>query len=233
MQITEQNIQNLYKFTRQHYVEHYDVQTELVDHLANDIEQIWEEHPNLTFEKARDKSFKKFGVFGFMDVVEEKQKQVGKRYRKILWSLLKDWFKLPKIITTILLTAVFFFLYQIPSLGKYFFYAFQIAFFVILIFKCRLLIRKHKKKVKKTGENWLLEDMIFRLASTNFFVFFSNIFNIFQLGKILHNVKLVFILSIFSTLLLLVGYITLFLIPEKAEELLEETYPEYKIVNSL
>ena len=38
MKLTEEQIQQLYKFTRQHYVEHYDVQTELVDHLANDIE---------------------------------------------------------------------------------------------------------------------------------------------------------------------------------------------------
>jgi len=54
MKLTSQQIQQLYKFTRQHYVEYYDVQTELVDHLANDIEQIWKEQPNLSFEKARD-----------------------------------------------------------------------------------------------------------------------------------------------------------------------------------
>ena len=41
MKLTKEQIQQLYKFTRQHYVEYYDVQTELVDHLANDIEQIW------------------------------------------------------------------------------------------------------------------------------------------------------------------------------------------------
>ena len=90
MKLTDNNISELYKFTRKHFVEHYDVQTELVDHLANDIEAIWEENPNLSFEKARDKSFKKFGVFGFMNVVEEKHKQVGKRYRKVLWTLFKE-----------------------------------------------------------------------------------------------------------------------------------------------
>ena len=42
MKLTENQIEALYKFTRQHFVYHYDVQTELVDHLANDIEQIWE-----------------------------------------------------------------------------------------------------------------------------------------------------------------------------------------------
>jgi len=66
MKLTPNQIQQLYKFTYQHYVEYYDVQTELVDHLANDIEQIWIEQPNLSFEQARDNSFKKFGVFGFI-----------------------------------------------------------------------------------------------------------------------------------------------------------------------
>jgi hypothetical protein len=72
MKLTASQIDNLFKFTRKHYVYHYDVQSELVDHLANDIESIWQETPNLSFEQARDKSFKKFGVFGFMDVIEAK-----------------------------------------------------------------------------------------------------------------------------------------------------------------
>ncbi|WP_296638647.1 hypothetical protein [Polaribacter sp.] len=51
MELTESQIENLYNFTRQHYVEYYDVQTDLVDHLGNDIEQICVENPNLTFEE--------------------------------------------------------------------------------------------------------------------------------------------------------------------------------------
>jgi len=54
MTLTEEHIDQLYKFTRKHFVEHYDVQTELVDHLANDIEQIWIDQPKLSFEEARD-----------------------------------------------------------------------------------------------------------------------------------------------------------------------------------
>ena len=63
MELTQTHIEELYKFTRAHYVEHYDVQTELVDHLANDIEQIWSKQPKISFEEARDMSFQKFVVF--------------------------------------------------------------------------------------------------------------------------------------------------------------------------
>ena len=79
MKLTQPQIQNLYAFTRQHYVEHYDLQTELVDHLANDIESVWQTQPDISFEEARDQAFKKFGVFGFMDVLERRQKAMNKR----------------------------------------------------------------------------------------------------------------------------------------------------------
>ena len=38
------------------------------------------------------------------------------------------------------------------------------------------------------------------------------------------------IISIAITLAIIVGYISLYIIPKKAEKLLEEHYPEYKIV---
>ena len=63
MKLTETHIQGLYKFTRKHYVYFYDVQSELVDHLANDIEDIWQAQPNLSFQDARDTSFKKIWYF--------------------------------------------------------------------------------------------------------------------------------------------------------------------------
>lgn len=52
MKIKSIQIERLYQFTRQHYVEWYDLQTELVDHLANAIEQQWQENPNISFEDA-------------------------------------------------------------------------------------------------------------------------------------------------------------------------------------
>ena len=80
MKLTPEQIERLYLFTRQHYVEWYDLQTELVDHLANAIEQQWQENPKISFEDALQKEFKKFGVFGFMDVVEKRQAAMNKLY---------------------------------------------------------------------------------------------------------------------------------------------------------
>lgn len=83
MKLTTQQIDHLYLFTRQHYVEWYDLQSELVDHLANAIETQWQENPKLSFDEALNIEFKKFGVFGFMGVVEEKQKFFGKEIQSV------------------------------------------------------------------------------------------------------------------------------------------------------
>ena len=39
--------------------------------------------------------------------------------------------------------------------------------------------------------------------------------------------------AILLTILVIFGYVTLVIIPKKAEQLLEETYPEYKLVKDL
>ena len=108
MKVSQTQIQYLYTFTRKHFVEHYDLQTELVDHLANDIEQSWKTNPKLTYEEARDKAFKKFGVFGFMEAIEQRQKAMTKRYLNYLWTDLKQWFSLPKLTATIALFLIVF-----------------------------------------------------------------------------------------------------------------------------
>ena len=73
MKLSTEQIEHLFNFTKKHYVEHYDVQVELVDHLANAIEDQWKENPNILFEDALQTEFKKFGVFGFTSLVEQKK----------------------------------------------------------------------------------------------------------------------------------------------------------------
>ena len=235
MKLTNPQIENLYKFTRQHYVYHYDVQTELVDHLANDIEEIWQAQPDLSFINARDKSFKKFGIFGFMDVVEAKQKQMNKRYWKILLRFAKEWFTLPKIITTALIFLGFFIVLQIPYsefmlLGTL---LIVIIFEMIMIYK----VRKERKKKEKNNEKiFLLEEMIGTTKNGFTVMALVNLFNIINLTNfnfLEMETYLLVIISFILTVLCILFYVSNYVIPEKAEELLQETYPEYKIVKSL
>lgn len=235
MKLTKTHIEELYKFTRQHYVEYYDVQTELVDHLANDIEEIWVEYPNLSFDDARDASFKKFGIFGFMDVIEAKQKQMNKRYWKIILRFAKEWFTIPKIVITLAVFISFFSVLQIPF-SEYIFLAtllVLISLEMIIVYKVR---KEHKEKEKTDEKIFLLEAMIGTTKNSFTGFTFVNLFNLINLTKFDFSglsIYWILIISIVLTLLCILFYVSNYVIPEKAEELLQETYPEHKLVKNL
>jgi len=110
MKLTSEQIEKLYAFTRQHYVIYYDLQTELVDHLANAIEQQWQENPKISFEDALQNEFKKFGVFGFMEVVEKRQSALNKKYNKMVWLELKTFLAFQKLLLRFQLWECFLFI---------------------------------------------------------------------------------------------------------------------------
>ena len=227
--MTKEHIQDLYAFTRNHYVYHYDLQTELVDHLANDIETIWQEQPNLSFEDARDQSFKKFGVFGFMDVVEQRQKAMNKRYYNYLLSELKQWFSIPKIVITLTMFLMFYTAFT-SRFAQYFFF---ITFGVLAIwtlYKSIQLNREFRRRSELSNKKWLLEELIFKQAGSVGIVFLSQFYNIFTWSDVfISNSKLVVLTAAVFTLFYLINYISFKLIPEKAETLLNTTYPEYSM----
>ena len=229
MKLTESHIQRLYKFTREHFVYHYDVQTELVDDLANDIEQIWEEQPKLSFEKARDISFKKFGVFGFMDVVEKKQKAMNKHYWKILLRFAKEWFTFPKIVTTAVIFMLFFTVFQSKIAEE----ILLTSLFLMIAIDLYYVSKGTRKKKQKKEKTFLLEAMIGETRNGFSAIMFVNLFNTINLIDInLYSLSIYWLLLIafLVTLICIVFYITAFVIPSKAEELLIEKYPGYKMI---
>ena len=231
MKLTSQHIDQLYKFTRAHYVEWYDLQTELVDHLANDIENIWEKEPNLSFDQAKNKAFKKFGIFGFSDVIEDKTKAVNKRYWKVLWTIFKDYMKPPKILLVLLATLIIF---TIANHSEHNITPLVIAFWIIFITPIVFFFKYNielKRKLKKTGKKWLVDEMI-RQSGLFFFI---GIQIPIQLLKYVNNDSFVlntswlltisFLLSIFATFV----YIVIRIMPPKLEEEMCKLYPEYKL----
>ena len=235
MKLTEIHIQELYTFTRKHFVYHYDVQTELVDHLANDIEEIWVTQQHLSFQEARDKSFKKFGIFGFMDVIDAKQKQMNKRYWKIIIRFVKEWFSVPKVLTTSIVFLLFFIILKTPY-SDYIFLGILFILGVFDLIKQLISRKKQKKKEQKTEKIFLLEAMIGGARNSFTGLIFLNLLNFMNLTKISFSsleTYGIFIIAIVATLLCILFYVVNYVIPERAEALLIETYPEYKLSKSL
>lgn len=225
MKLTALQIDLLYQFTRQHYVEYYDLQTELVDHLANAIEEQWHENPKISFEEVLQKEFKKFGVFGFMDVVEKRQAAMNKKYNKIVWNHFKTFFKLPQIIGTFSSIGILFLILRNSPQATVIISIFAIAIMVSFWIAISFSVRKKNKIAKSEGKKWLFNEIIFGYSSIvglsylplQLLVHFENHYS--EIILLVMCIVLVF--------MVLFEYIILILIPSKAEEYLHQTYPEY------
>ncbi len=106
MQLSTDQIQHLFSFTEKKAVRWYDLQLELVDHLASSIEELMNKDTSLSFETALDKVYTNFGIAGFSRVVQEKEVQVKRAARKIWWKEIKAFFAWPGIFLLAGFTAV-------------------------------------------------------------------------------------------------------------------------------
>lgn len=233
--ISSAQIDRLYQFTRQHYVVYYDVQTELVDHLASAIEARWEENPEKNFEDLLQQEFKKFGVFGFMDVVEERQKTMQKYYLKLVWQEAKQFLKLPKVILVGFIFWATAFAFTITEYGVLIICSICIAITICMFVRVCFKINAFRKLLEK-GEKklYLLEEFLLNLGGG--FLLFQipgNIF--FSSGYISHPETFPFYAHVFSAFLLtifsLFSYIVFYVLPSKKENILKKAYPELNSKN--
>jgi hypothetical protein len=229
MKLSAEQIDRLYQFTRQHYVEWFDLQTELVDHLANAIEKQCHENPKLSFDEALQMEFKKFGVFGFLEVVEKRQVALNKKYNKLVLNELKTFFSIPKIIGTFSAIGVVFYLSNYIQQGVFIFQFLFLVLCVLFFVGLTILANRNKKNSKITGKKWLLKEIIFGYSSLTGLIYIPIQFAIRMDGENFNS----WYLSVFSFLLVvlvLLEYIVLILIPYRADDFLKETYPEYEFV---
>ncbi|MFS4415441.1 hypothetical protein [Maribacter sp. 2307ULW6-5] len=229
MKLTEEHIHELYRFTRAHYVEHYDLQTELVDHLANGICAQWEENPERSFEAARDIEFKKFGVFGFMDIVDQRKRALQKRYLKIVWGFFREWFSLPKVMATLAAILVIFTVLNAlpPMVPKN--EGLTVLFMGLALFYLFRVFQLQRRNNQGQWRKWLLKDIIHQqglLLQT--ILVMGNIFNFGTNLEWPHTILGLGFLSLLVVTFLLLTYICGYVIPAKTEHFLRETYPEYQ-----
>ena len=234
MKLTSQHINQLYLFTRQHYVEYYDLQTELVDHLANAIETEWEQNPKLTFDEVLNKEFRKFGVFGFMDVVESRRAALGKKYNNLVWEHFKEFFGIPKIVLTLLMTLL---LFIILKVSKYQEWTIIGLYLILLTFTIYEMIKSYKQRIKlkkSQQKRWLFEDIINQYGAFSGAILlpFNVVLQIYnRIDIYVTNDYFLLGISVVFVLFTCALFIIFKLIPSKAQSYLKQTYPEYKLEN--
>lgn len=101
MALSQEQIESLYAFTAKKYVHYYDLQVELVDHLAASIEEEMENDKQLTFDRARERVYDRFGIFGFSKIVQEKVNQMNRQHRRIWWNAFWQEFNWPNVLRSL------------------------------------------------------------------------------------------------------------------------------------
>jgi hypothetical protein len=220
--VSATQMEALFYFLKSRNIKHYDVQCELADHIANAIEQTWEQNPDISFADALPPEEEKFGgKFGFMKIMFKRQAALRKRYRKMFWGYFFSYFKLPQII------GVVAFGYGLFRLMSWWYKSYLLVLVPLII--AIVLRERHLNKVYKSnphGHHWLMEEMIYaRDGGVGYLVMCVNF--TWQMWRDDYPFGLIVTESVVITLLALYGYVKLMVIPNRAEAYLKEIYPEY------
>ena len=109
MELTKEQLLQIDNYVYVCGIKYYDVRMEIVDHFANILEQKLDKNPNLNFKKEIENIHKSFSDRGFSKLLEDKTKAVTKKfYRQSLQHLI-TFFKVPKIIISVILFAFIYF----------------------------------------------------------------------------------------------------------------------------
>jgi hypothetical protein len=152
MALTQTQIEELFRFCEKKLVRHYDLQVELVDHLASRIEEEMATNNKLSFEETLKKVYAGFGLFGFAHIVRERGESLQKHHNRLYHEEIKRFFTLPKALLTISLVLLFFQLGRFIPLENRFivFYGVLIPCFVIQAYYLNSLRKKLQKKLMLT-----------------------------------------------------------------------------------
>ncbi len=107
--LSETQIEHLFAFVKKKFVNYYDLQVELVDHLASLIEADMEANPTHDFETALNKVYAGFGIFGFWNLVKERTKAAQINGRTLWWQHFKALFSWPAASVSIVIAFGIFF----------------------------------------------------------------------------------------------------------------------------
>lgn len=158
--LSPEQIDDLFTFCRKHYVNQYDLQIELVDHMASSIEEQWEVNPGLPYHEALNNTFGKFGIFGFSKIKDQKEKELRRKYRQLLWKYTLEFYRWPKALLTLALTLMLFTLFRVVHNDFWILVPYFIGISMLMIFYYFRLFSKYYKIKVIPDHSFMLLDYL-------------------------------------------------------------------------
>ena len=175
MTLSNTQIEALFLFVEKKQVRWYDLQTELVDHLANKIEEELAVNPTYNFDFALQKVYASFGIFGFARIVREKEEQVRKQNNKLWLQEFKNQFVWPNLVRSIALFFIVKILMDFITPEYFILLGFGT---IVLHFVAQVVVTNKQKKSKKK----LLITQYQLLPGLLGFSYYHIFFNCFNFG---------------------------------------------------
>jgi hypothetical protein len=228
--ITPEETRQLFEFCEKKRVKHYDVQFELVDHLASDIEEQWKISPEMKFNEALTLIYSKFGIFGFAHLTEQKRNQLAKKYKNLLWEYFRGFYSMPKVVLTF---AISFCIYQISREINNVLLVFLPFSFILIVIGAYMEVSYFLKIRKlKTEKKFLLAEIYSntkRGARSLLMIPFLPVYirNIFDFEGVIKQNWLLFVISFLLVALSILIIGELFFIPKRIKEHFFEQFPEF------
>lgn len=227
--LTSEQIEELHEFCYFQSVFHYDMQVELVDHLASGIEKRWNENPAMSFQDALYELNQEFGGHaGFVIIRQEKEKALRKKYRRLLWQFVADYYKFPRIMVTMSLFLGIYTALRFTENDQWIVGSLLIMFITFSLFYLLYYFPKYVRIKVSEKHSFLLNEITRKgvvsqtmMFSGGFISMVSHASNFSTTGSLVFSA----LVSLFLVLL----YGDCFFIPKKIHEHFKEQFPQFQI----
>jgi hypothetical protein len=228
--ITPEETEKLFNLCEKYGVFFYDVQIELVDHLASLIEEQWKNYPEISFQQGLKSAVLSFGKSNFTKVARQKEKEVNRKYNLLQWKYFIEFYKWPKLLISIVSTLGLLLLFQITNHTKTILLIYSglilasFAFYLIGIFPKFRIANKTGKLfllVAKQSQNMYLIVFLLQIP-----ILTNNIFKWLDIEYI-NNIFVLAGISFLMVFLTILLYANTFFLSKKISEHFKEQFPEY------
>jgi hypothetical protein len=161
MKLTTEQIEYVFNYIQSFDIKWYELQVELTDHFVSIMEDIWDEHPELSFHQVKYRAEQSFGRNYFKEVEKERKMILQKEYNRQMRKMVADFLKFPKIIGSVLLGILIYqgsFYFDKPS--KYI----TVLFASLYLLTIPIFYSWFKNR-KINGERFLAVEISFGVAS--------------------------------------------------------------------
>jgi hypothetical protein len=161
MKLTTEQIEYVFNYIQSFDIKWYELQVELTDHFVSIMEDIWDEHPELSFHQVKYRAEQSFGRNYFKEVEKERKMILQKEYSRQMRKMVADFLKFPKIIGSVLLGILIYqgsFYFDKPS--KYI----TVLFASLYLLTIPIFYSWFKNR-KINGERFLAVEISFGVAS--------------------------------------------------------------------